>query len=66
MARVTRSMKARPKAKPTQGTPAALDYAAWKKAARAILREQHGIDAPKAPPDQGRGQNTFCSSPMLV
>jgi len=39
----TRSTKARPKAKPA---PAALDYSGWKRAARAILKEQHGMAAP--------------------
>jgi len=56
----------RRKPQPSERTITALDYAAWKKAARAILKEKHGIDAPTvrerdwrfayitgAPPDAG-------------
>jgi len=57
--------KTRPPPAPASESPA-LDYAAWKKAARQILKQQHGIEAPTvrerdwrnvfitgAPPDAG-------------
>lgn len=36
----------RRKPQPSERTVTARDYDAWKKAGRAILKEQHGIDAP--------------------
>lgn len=45
-AKSRRSTGARPDATPPPvAEPTALDYAAWKKAAREMLREQHGITA---------------------
>ena len=68
MARATKRKADRPLSKSAaKPAPAAAGgYASWKKAARAILKEQHGIDAPTvrerdwriafitgAPPDAG-------------
>jgi len=40
-----RSTPTKAKAAPASASPA-LDYAAWKKAAREILSERHGVSAP--------------------